>query len=181
MEAKSDMQLLVGIRNRNPSAFDELFHKYYKVLCGYAYLYLKEEEESKDIVQNLFIEIWEKKRLDKLDGDVKNYLYRAVHNRCLNYLRNTETRIRKQSDYERLNGEVNCRPQEKEMLEHIYKKLEANLEDLPRQRREAISLVYLQEKKYQDVADTMGISINSLKTHLKIGLKNLREKLKKMK
>ncbi|MEH6306707.1 RNA polymerase sigma-70 factor [Olivibacter sp. CPCC 100613] len=179
MEAKSDMQLLVGIRNRNPTAFDELFHKYYKLLCGYAYLYLKEEEESKDIVQNLFIEIWEKKRLDKLNGDVKSYLYRAVHNRCLNCLRNTETKIRKQTDYEKSGENSQEQSQDKEMLEHIYRKLEANLDDLPRQRKEAISLVYLHEKKYQDVANTMGISINSLKTHLKIGLKNLREKLKK--
>ncbi|QEL01426.1 RNA polymerase sigma-70 factor [Olivibacter sp. LS-1] len=178
MEAKSDMQLLVGIRNRNSTAFDELFHKYYKLLCGYAYLYLKEEEESKDIVQNLFIELWEKKRFDKLNGDVKSYLYRAVRNRCLNYLRNTETRARKQSDYEKL-SEDNYQMQDKEMFEQIYKKLEANLNDLPRQRKEAISLVYLHDKKYQDVAETMGISINSLKTHLKIGLKNLREKLKK--
>lgn len=178
METKTDAQLLAGISNRNIAAFDALFHKYYKLLCGYAFLFLRDEEDAKDIVQNLFIEIWEKRRFEYLEGNIKSYLYKSVHNRCLNYLRNNETKMRRQIDYEERVGMIN-NTVDHELKEQVYKRLETNLDTLPKQRREAISLVYLEDKKYQDVANAMGISINSLKTHLKIGLKNLRDKIKK--
>ncbi|MFC6098910.1 RNA polymerase sigma factor [Olivibacter domesticus] len=178
MEAKTDAQLLAGINSRNIIAFDALFHKYYKLLCGYAFLFLKDEENAKDIVQNLFIEIWEKRRFEYLEGNVKSYLYKSVHNRCLNYLRNNETKLRREVDYEEHIRETDY-VADHELREQVYKRLETNLDRLPKQRREAISLVYLEDKKYQDVANAMGISINSLKTHLKIGLKNLRDKIKK--
>lgn len=179
MEAKTDMQLLAGINDRNIKAFDALFHKYYRLLCAYAYSIVKEEEEAKDIVQGLFIALWEKRRLEELEGNVKNYLYRAVHNRCLNYLRNHESKVRRHTTYEE-SGIQSEEEEDGQSIEMIYSALEANLKALPKQRREAISLVYLQDKKYQEVADTMGISMNSLKTHLKIGLKNLRKKLRKV-
>ena len=178
METKTDAQLLAGINGRNIAAFDALFHKYYKLLCGYAFSFLKDEEDAKDIVQNLFIEIWEKRRFEYLEGNVKSYLYKSVHNRCLNHLRNNETKLRRQVDYEEHTGEIN-HTTDHELREQVYKRLEINLDKLPKQRREAISLVYLEDKRYQEVANAMGISINSLKTHLKIGLKNLREKIKK--
>ena len=55
---------------------------------------LKDEEDAKDIVQSLFIEIWEKRRFEYLERNVKSYLYKSVRNRCLNYLRNNETNLR---------------------------------------------------------------------------------------
>ncbi|HWV73303.1 MAG TPA: RNA polymerase sigma-70 factor [Pseudosphingobacterium sp.] len=178
METKTDAQLLAGINRRSIAAFDALFHKYYKLLCGYAFLFLKDEENAKDIVQNLFVEIWEKRRFEYLEGNVMSYLYKSVHNRCLNYIRNNETKLRRQLDYEEYTRETH-HATDHELREQVYKRLETNLDRLPKQRREAISLVYLEDKKYQDVANAMGISINSLKTHLKIGLKNLRDKIKK--
>ncbi|QNL49283.1 RNA polymerase sigma-70 factor [Olivibacter sp. SDN3] len=168
---------------RNIDAFEVLFQRYYKVMCAYAYFIVREEEEAKDMVQGLFIELWEKGRLDKLEGDVKNYLYKAIHNKCLNYVRNREVKLRKHLNYHDCQKYDAAVEQEDDMrsLEKVYNALEANLNELPTQRREAISLVYLQDKKYREVADTMGISINSLKTHLKIGLKNLRKKVEKLK
>jgi len=61
--------------------------------------------------------------------------------------------------------------------DHFQEQLQELLREFPTQRQRAFNLVYLQHKKYHEVADNMGISVNSLKTHLKLAVKTLRNKL----
>ena len=177
MNHPSDAELTENLRNGVPGAYDALFLKYYKMLCANAYMYIKDTDAARDIVQQFFIEFWEKKQYLVLDGDIKAYLYRAVKNRCLNQLRghDRQEKIKAEltADYA-LSGQQ----MEAEIKEVLYTMLDDALHALPVQRRQALSLVYVQDKKYQDAASEMSISINSLKTHLKLGLKNLRDKIK---
>ncbi len=179
MNLESDVHLLNRLKRGDFKAYDTIFLKYYKLLCLNALFYLKDEEEAKDLVQIFFLEFWEKKMYTKLEGEIKGYLYRSIQNRCLNYIRSQELVQKKQAqiDIEEEGYEL-----EKNFVrENLYVALEKAIHDLPFQRREALKMVYLENKRYQEAADLMGISINSLKTHLKIGLKNLREKMKNRK
>jgi len=175
MNLQSDQQLLQQLKAGQTKAYDAIFLKYYKLLCVNAYFYLHNEQEAKDLVQAFFLEVWEKKVYLRLNGDIKGYLYRAVQNRCLNYIRQQESQQKKQDSYSLVTADITY--EKNEEIEHTYTRLDNAMEELPNQRKEALKLVYLQDKKYQEAADIMGISINSLKTHLKIGLKNLREAL----
>lgn len=179
MDLNSDVALLAKIKQGSSVAFDAIFRKYYKMLCLNAFFYLKDEDEAKDLVQTFFFEFWEKKLFIKLEGEIKGYLYRSVQNRCLNYIRNQEIIQRKQSEIE--TREETCDFENSLVRENLYVALEKSLHDLPFQRREALKMVYFENKRYQEAADSMGISINSLKTHLKIGLKNLRDRMKSRK
>ncbi len=174
MNLHSDEQLLQQLKAGQAKVYDIIFLKYYKLLCVNAYFYLHDEQEAKDLVQAFFVEIWEKKIYMRLNGDIKGYLYRSVQNRCLNYIKKKETIEKKQEVYSLTE---NTYPEVDEDIEVTYNKLDNAIGELPNQRKEALKLVYLQNKKYQEAAEIMGISINSLKTHLKIGLKNLREAL----
>lgn len=174
MNLHSDEQLLQQLKAGQSKVYDIIFLKYYKLLCVNAYFYLHDEQEAKDLVQAFFVEIWEKKIYMRLNGDIKGYLYRSVQNRCLNYIKKKETIEKKQEVYSLTE---NTYPEVDEDIEVTYNKLDNAIGELPNQRKEALKLVYLQNKKYQEAAEIMGISINSLKTHLKIGLKNLREAL----
>ncbi len=177
MNHPSDAQLIENLRKGVPGAYDALFLKYYKMLCASAYLYLKDRESARDIVQQFFIEFWEKKQYLILEGDIKGYLYRAVKNRCLNLLRGNDRDERLKAQLT-ADHALSCHPAETDITEVLYKLLDDALETLPVQRRQALALVYVQDKKYQDAAHEMSISINSLKTHLKLGLRNLRDKIK---
>jgi len=179
MDLNSDVALLAKIKQGSSVAFDAIFRKYYKMLCLNAFFYLKDEDEAKDLVQTFFFEFWEKKLFIKLEGEIKGYLYRSVQNRCLNYIRNQEIIQRKQSEIEAREETYDF--ENSLVRENLYVALEKSLHDLPFQRREALKMVYFENKKYQEAADSMGISINSLKTHLKIGLKNLRDRMKSRK
>ena len=174
MNHQPDEQLLQQLKGGQSQAYDAIFLKYYKLLCVNAYFYLHDEQDAKDLVQAFFLEMWERQIYMRLNGDIKGYHYRSVQNRCLNHIKKKETLEKRQEVYH-LSEHALCDTGED--MEHTYAKLDNALGGLPNQRKEAVKLVYLQNKKYQDAADIMGISINSLKTHLKIGLKNLREAL----
>jgi RNA polymerase sigma-70 factor (family 1) len=174
MNQKVDTELLQRLKEGDINAFDGIFLKYYKLLCVNAYFFLKDEQESKDLVQFFFLEIWEKKLYMSLEGEIKGYLYRSVQNRCLNRLRKQESTQKKLNIFSNFFANDT---EEEPLPESFYSSLNEALMGLPTQRREAIQMVYLHNKKYQEAADVMGISINSLKTHLKIGLRNLRERI----
>lgn len=177
MNLQSDQQLLQQLKMGQTKAYDAIFLKYYKLLCVNAYFYLNDEQEAKDLVQAFFLEIWEKNIYMRLNGDIKGYLYRSVQNKCLNYIRQKETHSRRKEKFTDFLLNTNDVQEEISTTDSIYTKLDEALNDLSNQKKEALKLVYLQDKKYQEAADIMGISINSLKTHLKTGLKNLRQAL----
>jgi len=174
MHVKSDDLLLNELKGGNQKAFDGIFHKYFKFLVATAYMYLKDEQEAKDIVQDLLFEFWDKKFYLRLEGDMKGYLYRSVQNKCINYYRKKETERQKTILFVQ---EVQNHGEDIYQKEQNLSGLEMAMNNLPPQRKEALKQVFIEEKKYQEAADAMGVSLNTLKTHLKIGIKNLREKL----
>ncbi|SEM91159.1 RNA polymerase sigma-70 factor, ECF subfamily [bacterium A37T11] len=176
MNLTSDDILLIELRKGNNGAYDQLFLKYYNALCLHAYFLLKNEEEARELVQLFFVDLWEKKKFFLLEGSVKNYFYQSIKNRCMNHMRDEARKRRKQLEWEQHFSEYED-DLETSPSEDLFLLIDKAVEQLPIQRREALRLVYLQNKKYQEAAKIMGISVNSLKTHLKLGLKNLREGL----
>ncbi|RXF67603.1 sigma-70 family RNA polymerase sigma factor [Arcticibacter tournemirensis] len=164
------------LQEASSEEYDLLFRKFYKFAYATALFLLKDEEETEDLVQGFFIDLWEKQKYLDLNDDIKGYLYRSIRNRALNHIRDKETERRRQEAFH-LHADQHLERKEEEKDEYLRRLKEAMYE-LPVQRREAIQMVYLNDKKYQEAADVMGISINSLKTHLKIGLKNLRSRMK---
>lgn len=176
MPHQQDLALVLRLREEDPSAYDALYLKYYRLLCMSAYFFLRNEQDAKDLVQNLFLDIWDKKLFLHFHEDVKGYLFRAVKNRCLNHLEKQQT-------------QNSCRNQFAGMQEGFslpaseqhpgpYEELYHALEEMPPQKKAAIKIVYLHGKRYSEAANIMGISINSVKTHLRTGLRILRGEIK---
>jgi len=172
MSAHQDIQLLYRLKIGDLTAFDELYLKYYKLLCASAYFFLKSEQEAKDLVQTLFLDIWDKKLYEHFHCDIKGYLFRAIKHRCLNHLKWQKVQHRRYKGYAELQHQAG--PAAMETPPDSYQRLHTALDDMPVQKKAAIQMVYMHGKRYQDAADAMRISINSLKTHLKSGLKLLR-------
>lgn len=174
MQYRDDIAILNALKQGDHSAYDELFRKYYKLLLANAYLVLHDEQSADDVVQSFFIDIWEKQLYLRMEGEIKGYLFRAVYNRALNYAKQRSGEQRRLMNYQQGQEEQGEEVDSKD----IQEKLQHALKDFPGKRRQAFTLVYLEEKKYQEAANEMSLSINSLKTHLKIALKIVRKKLK---
>jgi len=171
MPAPQDTALICRLKEGDLSAFDELYLKYYTLLCTSAFFFVKNAAEAKDLVQNLFLDVWDKRLYMHFHEDIKGYLFLAVKHRCINHLKKQKVQERHEKGYSVLQEEAE--PGWAPGEEH-YQRLHSLLEQMPDQKKTAIQMVYIHGKRYQDAADTMRISINSLKTHLKTGLKFLR-------
>lgn len=179
MHRKPDYFLLDELKAGNPKAFDAIFVKYYKLLVANAYFYLRDEQEAKDVVQDFLFEFWKKELYMRLEGDIKGYLYRSVQNRCINFHRKQMLVHQKFALIDR-KILYDCE-EDMEEKERTLNRLQSAMNNLTPQRKEALHRVFFEDKKYQEAADEMGVSINTLKTHLKTGIRNLREKLKTIK
>lgn len=169
----SDQELIARLKDGDETAFDILFHRYYRLLWANSLLVVEDENVAKDIVQNFFIDFWRKKIHEKLEGDIKGYFYKAVYNSSLNYIK------------QKKNYEKHITSHGKLCVTAVYQKEQGDLESelapfiqqLPTQQKRAFTLVYMQQLKYDEAALEMGVTINTIKTHLKSTLSALRKRI----
>ena len=152
--------------------FEQIYRDYSKPMFLYALSFLTSEEEAEDVIQEVFVNFWKDNTFQKVKGEVtKIYLFRSVKNNCLNRLKKKDV-LKDRLDL--LYGDV----AEEEMMtwnDELIQEIETEISNMPEQTREIIQGVFFQGLKYQEVADQLGISINTVKTLLKNGMKHLRE------
>ncbi len=85
-----DIEILMSIRQGNEQVFEQLFRQYYASLCRYADSIVKDLDDAEEVVQTVFVTIWEKRLDIEINLSLKSYLYRAVHNHCLNRLKHNK-------------------------------------------------------------------------------------------
>jgi RNA polymerase sigma factor (sigma-70 family) len=174
MKDQEDILLLDQLKSGDLRAYERLFKKYHTLLNIEAYALLKDNMEAEDEVQSLFVEIWHKQLFLNINSSVKAYLQTAIHNRCLKVIRKRKSTFRNLSEY------AHSLDIKTDGADAEHREEDANirslLRELPTQRLEAFNLVYIENKKYQQAAAEMGISINSIKTHLKLAVKTLRKR-----
>jgi RNA polymerase sigma-70 factor (ECF subfamily) len=169
--AYTDQELVLNLKKGDRVAFDLLFYKYYKLLLGNALLIVEDEYCAKDIVQNFFIDFWQKKIYEHLEGDIKGYLFKSVYNSSLNYLKQKKNYQKHISNYQ---NRIPVVIYQKE-LTGLQSELSPIISEFPVQQKRAFTLVYMLQLKYEEAAQEMGVSINTIKTHLKNSLVLLRK------
>ncbi|MFH4964785.1 RNA polymerase sigma-70 factor [Gaetbulibacter sp. M235] len=161
--------ILEEIRKKNEKVFKTFFDKHYKDLVTYAYGYLYDKASSEDVVQDVFIYIWEHAESLKIETSLKGYLYSMVRNRCLNFLKS----IKITDNYEFLEFNINLitehvfdsnSEEEKKIVYHQILKI---VDTLPEKMQQVVKLKFLHNYKYSEIASELDISINTVKTQLK--------------
>lgn len=154
--------------------FRLLFDEYHMPLCIYVVQLTDSFQLAEDIVQDFFVAFWEKKYYLTITSNFRNYLFTAVHHAAIAVLKKKNL-----VSLEELTGVQVEFPDdtkwEKEELERRQQELMRRMEKLPRQELAAIRSVILENKKCVEAALELGVSVNTLKTHLSRGLRKLRE------
>jgi RNA polymerase sigma-70 factor (ECF subfamily) len=174
MKILNDAQIMELLVMGNKEALELLFKKYYKLLTISAFYILKDEMEAEDMVQAFFVDFWERQLFNNINSSLKAYLTTAIRNRCLKEIEKEAVRQKKLADYQYTISEIE---EEQEVICGEIN-VEKILADLSVQRFQAVTLVHYQNKKYKEAAYEMGISVNSLKTHLKLAFKTMRDGVK---
>jgi RNA polymerase sigma-70 factor (family 1) len=167
-----DEKLLILVKDGDLQAYGQLFKKYYKLLNAEAYYLLGDVMEAEDLVQNLFVEIWDKKICLNIHNSVKAYLRVSVRNKSLTLLEKRKVNQKRYNDY------IQTLEEKTEDIDPDKIDVDSNInriiDKLPQRRLQVVNLVFGQNKKYKEAAAEMGISINSVKTHLKLAIKVLK-------
>ena len=155
-----------------------LFERYYQPLCAYAARYPLSMPEVEDIVQEVFISFWENKRGRPFTGSVRSYLFGAVGKAALQWIRDEgkvyfEDVEAHSDDF----WEDMFNREDAEKREKLEEKVRAAVEELSEQSRRVVKALVWEDKSYKEVAEEMGISVNSVKTYYLRALLALRKML----
>jgi RNA polymerase sigma-70 factor (family 1) len=177
MDRQEEHILFEKIRAGNEKAFEALFRHYYPQLCFYATQILKNPSAAEEIVQELFVRLWEKRKETEIEISLKNYLFRAAKNHCLNFIKHNQIR-NEYSQKVLAESEPYSAENEFESQTELFRKIEESISALPEKRQEIFRLSRQEGLKYREIAEKMNISIKTVETQMGLAIKILREKLR---
>jgi RNA polymerase sigma-70 factor (family 1) len=173
---KKDNELSSNSPLGNLDDFEALFKQYYAPLVVYACKYIPETDAAREIVQDFFVKLYEKRSALTIGTSLKSYLYRSVYNACMNYInqRNIqEKHIRnidlERNDEENLENEINS----VELQNRIFNLIEA----LPPKCKKIFKMNRLEGMKNEEIALNLNLSKRTVETQISKALKILRNKL----
>lgn len=173
----SDEELLSQLKQGKRNAFNQIYERYYAVLYAHAYRKLQNKEEVRDILQNLFVYIWNNKENLNVNSSLSAYLYTSVRNRILNFIRDTKVRAQYATSLQEFaeKGEnlVENQLQEKELIRIV----EQEIAQLPPQMRLIFEMSRNLEMSHQEIANELNISSLTVRTQVRNALRILRVKL----
>lgn len=160
--------LIKEIRRGDKKAFQKFFKQHYKDLVNYANAYLFDIDASEDVVQEVFIALWEKSESINIEYSLIAYTRTMVRNRCLNYLKS----IKITDDYKVLEMNVAfvtdyTLDTEEENKKIIYRQITKIIDTLPERMRTVVTLKFIHNYTYKEIAEELNISVNTVKTQLK--------------
>jgi RNA polymerase sigma-70 factor, ECF subfamily len=169
-------ELIASVRAGDRGAFEQVFRLWYARLADYAFRICGSRDGAEDAVQDVFIAVWERRSSIPDAAKLPAYLHRAVRNRALNQIRDVKTA-------DRVAIQLNVEPGEAphadaQVLEReLSDEIAAALAALPARTREVFQLSREQGLTYQQIADTLEISVKTVETLMGRGLRVLRERL----
>lgn len=161
----------------NDAAFEQLFKAHFKALHAYASMMLHQDSHAEEIVQGMFLKLWEKRGNLDVQTSVKAYLYKCVHNDCLNYINHKKIQLKYQDHAVfTMNGQAG-KTSDKIELDELQLRLREALNELPEQCRTIFQMSRFEELKYREIADQLGLSVKTIENQMGKALKILRIKL----
>lgn len=158
-------------------SFETLFKTHYKALYAYAQVILRDEEDAEEIVQQMFLKLWEKRDLLQVQTSIKAYLYKCVYHDSLNYLKHQKTKAK----YQEFTIHSMDRQQEpashKVELTELEQNINLALNELPEQCRTIFQMSRFEELKYKEIAAALNLSIKTVENQMGKALKIMRLKL----
>ena len=178
-----DDEFLIQLSKRkDKEAFTIIYNKYHQYLYALAYRYLKDSEMAEDAVQQVYVKLWEMIHVIDIEINLKNYLYSMTKNHILNQFRSKKEMI----SINIMNAQQEIVDDEPDIVSVIEEAelsdlLQVGIDNLPNQKKEIIKMKIQEHKSNQEIADEMGLSINTVKSHYQESIKMLRIYFKKIK
>jgi len=146
-------------------------------LCFFAQKYVKDFETAKEIVQDAFLNLWEKRDTIDMDRPVKSYLTMVIHNKCSNYLRDNRKFDQYILNIENLVDIPEYEGTDSLVEDELKAKIDAAIGELPEKCREIFVMNRYESLKYQEIANKLQISVKTVETQMSKALQHMRVRL----
>jgi len=165
-------------------AFEMLYNKQYKSLCHFAQRFVFDLDTAREIVQEVFVHIWEKRASIPDKVSLETYLYTSVRNKCLDYLKHLNIK----HEYERMrfreiqevgnstNNAINF-PLDGLITAELEQAIKIAIENLPEKCREVFELSRHGDLKYREIAEKLSISVKTVETQMSRAIHALKKEL----
>lgn len=177
-----EKKILERLKAGDSKAFESVFRFWYEPLVHFAEEYISDLESARNIVQNIFMKLWEKHELVDPDSNLKSYLYIATRNACLSHIRHlrieTDFFEKSRKSFEDL--QLNYEALEELKMEQIdFSNLEKLIQDtidsLPERCREVFLMSRYDEMKNKEIAEKLNISVKAVEANITRAITKLRE------
>jgi RNA polymerase sigma-70 factor (family 1) len=178
MAALSQIETMQRVRNGDREAFQSLFREHYTMLCHFARKFVGDPDEAEELVQDLFVQLWEKRSQLDLNTSPRSYLFTAARNRCLNVIKHRKVREQHAESVKSGPQGSAIDPGKQMETAELQARIQQAIAKLPERCREVFRLSRFEGKKYQEIADQLDISPRTVETQIGKALRILRQELK---
>jgi RNA polymerase sigma-70 factor, ECF subfamily len=168
----SEHFIIESIRKGDRKSYEFLFKSYYSNLCKYARNIVHNDATAEDLVMDVFVKIWEAGSDLIISSSLSGYLYRSVHNQCMNYLSRNHMRFPELNPetIEQLitliPSDASSDPLDSITIDELRDRIEKSIMQLPEECRKIFILSRTEELSYKDIATQLGISENTVKVQV---------------
>jgi len=175
-DKKHDTEQIRRIRDGNESAFEQLFRHYGQALVHFAHNYVRDLSIAENLVQDVFVAVWEKRATLSPDRSIKSYLYTATKNRALKHLRHEEVTSKNREKID-LYSVAPSTPDDLLSHDETAAAIGRAIEALPEKCRLVFKLNRFDHLTYAEVAEVLEISVKTVETQMGRALHALRHAL----
>lgn len=178
-----DAESIEKLKAGDKAIYKQVFDIYYKDLVKYANKFLNDVESSRDLVQEVFCYIWERRSSMSIESSLNAYLFRAVRNACINQIKRNKFKLNYIQDFLlRVNNEDSLRIEKATGYDNLVEQdlseqIDSIVASLPTQCRNVFKLSRYKGLKNQEIADLYSISVRTVETQIFKALTIFREKL----
>jgi RNA polymerase sigma-70 factor (ECF subfamily) len=174
----------IRLKEGNSLAYEELFKQTYPRLLGYCSLFIHNQAQANDLVQECFVRLWEKRSTISASQSVESLLFVMLRNRCLNYLRDQKLHVSDkninlvgENELQHLYQLDLAGKEEKTLEEKLIEAIRESVEKLPEKRKLVFVKTKIEGKKNKEVAEELNISVKAVEKHLHQAKEQIRKEM----
>jgi RNA polymerase sigma-70 factor, ECF subfamily len=175
--APNDKEWYALIKAGDEKAFEALFREYYAILCAFARKFVQDGDVAEEMVQELFMQLWDKRQSLQSDTSIRSYLFTAVRNSCLNHIKHLSVRERHEAHTRQQAVPFSSDPLEALEQAELQARLHLAIEDLPDRCGEIFKLSRYEGLKYEEIAQQLQLSPRTVEVQIGKALRFLRKAL----
>lgn len=161
-----EKELLARLRQDDRAAFDQIYQYYSLRIYSNILRMVKDADDAQELLQDLFLKVWEKRHSIDPNLSFKSYLFRIARNLVYNFIRDASIERKVQDYLAKVGTELHNAVEDTIVFKEQQQILEQAINNLPPQRRRVYQLCKIEGHSYQEVSDLLGISTSTISDHI---------------